>query len=127
MVARLSAIFLLTLVLAGTARAKWAVTASQTEQGSAAGIEHRRIELSDSGTGERATLDLALPGSRGVRVAPSSIVQARDRLGDEPLRWLFERTAETWAHQSARRHAWRGLAVYGADGTTVRVEVPCRS
>lgn len=68
-----------------------------------------------------ATLDLALPGTRGVRVAPSSIVQARDRLGDEPVRWLFERTAETWAHQSARRHAWRGLAVYGADGTTVRV------
>ena len=68
-----------------------------------------------------ATLDLALPGTRGVRVAPSSIVQARDRLGDEPLRWLFERTAQTWAHQSARRHEWRGLAVYGADGTTVRV------
>jgi hypothetical protein len=68
-----------------------------------------------------ATLDRALPGSRGVRVAPSSIVQARERLGDEPLRWLFERTAETWAHQSARRHQWRGLALYGADGTTVRV------
>ncbi len=62
-----------------------------------------------------ATLDLALPGSRGIRVAPSSIVQARERLGDEPLRWLFERTAETWAHASARTHAWRGLAVYGAE------------
>lgn len=68
-----------------------------------------------------ATLDLALPGSRGVRVAPSSIVQARERLGDEPLRWLFERTASTWGHASARTHAWRGLALYGADGTTVRV------
>ena len=68
-----------------------------------------------------ATLDLALPGSRGLRVAPSSIVQARERLGDEPLRWLFERTASTWGHASARTHAWRGLAVYGADGTTVRV------
>jgi hypothetical protein len=68
-----------------------------------------------------ATLDLALPGSRGIRVAPSSIVQARERLGDEPLRWLFERTASVWAHASARTHAWRGLAVYGADGTTVRV------
>lgn len=68
-----------------------------------------------------ATLDLALPGTRGVRVAPSSIVQARERLGEEPLRWLFERTAEVWAHASARTHAWRGLAVYGADGTTVRV------
>lgn len=68
-----------------------------------------------------ATLDLALPGSRGIRVAPSSIVQARERLGDEPLRWLFERTASAWAHASARTHAWRGLALYGADGTTVRV------
>ena len=68
-----------------------------------------------------ATLDLALPGSRGIRVAPSSIVQARERLGDEPLRWLFERTASTWAHASARKHDWRGLALYGADGTTVRV------
>lgn len=68
-----------------------------------------------------ATLDLALPGSRGIRVAPSSIVQARERLGSEPLRWLFERTASTWAHASARTHAWRGLALYGADGTTVRV------
>ncbi len=68
-----------------------------------------------------ATLDLALPGSRGIRVAPSSIVQARERLGDEPLRWLFERAASTWAHRSARAHEWRGLALYGADGTTVRV------
>jgi hypothetical protein len=67
------------------------------------------------------TLDLALPGRRGVRVAPSSIVQARERLGDEPLRWLFERTGETWGHASARAHAWRGLALYGADGTTIRV------
>ncbi len=68
-----------------------------------------------------ATLDLALPGKRGIRVAPRSIVQARERLGVEPLRWLFERTGETWAHASARAHAWRGLALYGADGTTVRV------
>jgi hypothetical protein len=68
-----------------------------------------------------STMDLALPGSRGIRVAPSSIVQARERLGDEPLRWLFERTGATWAHASARAHQWRGLAIYGADGTTVRV------
>ena len=68
-----------------------------------------------------ATMDLALPGSRGIRVAPSSIMQARERLGEAPLRWLFERTAAAWAHASARTHAWRGLAIYGADGTTVRV------
>jgi hypothetical protein len=68
-----------------------------------------------------AAMDLALPGKRGVRVAPSTIVQARERLGDDPIRWLFERTAPTWAHASARRLAWRGLALYGADGTTLRV------
>lgn len=66
-------------------------------------------------------MDLALPGSRGIRVAASSIVQARARLGDEPLRWLFERTASEWAHKSARTHAWRGLALYGVDSTTLRI------
>ena len=68
-----------------------------------------------------AELDLALPGRRGPRAASSSIAQARSRLGDDPIRWLFERCAESWAHASARRHAWRGLAVYGVDGTTLRL------
>ncbi len=68
-----------------------------------------------------AELDLALPGRRGPRAASSSVTQARDRLGDEPIRWLFERSAEAWAHASARRHAWRGLAIYGVDGTTLRL------
>jgi hypothetical protein len=68
-----------------------------------------------------AKLDLALPGRRGPTPAPSSISQARARVGEEPLRWLFERCSEKWAHESARAHAWRGLAVYGIDGTTVRV------
>lgn len=68
-----------------------------------------------------AELDLALPGRRGPRAASSSVTQARERLGDEPIRWLFERSAEAWAHASARRHAWRGLAVYGVDGTTIRL------
>jgi hypothetical protein len=68
-----------------------------------------------------AELDLALPGSRGPRAASSSVTQARERLGGEPIRWLFERSAEAWAHGSARRHAWRGLALYGVDGTTLRL------
>jgi len=46
-------------------------------------------------------LDLALPGSSHVTVAPSAISQARARLGQEPVRWLFERCANKWAHQSA--------------------------
>jgi hypothetical protein len=65
-------------------------------------------------------LHLALPGESGRGVVPSAPVQARGRLGDEPMRWLFERCAQTWAHQSADRHRYRGLALYGVDGTTVR-------
>ena len=64
-------------------------------------------------------LDLALPG--GGTIAKSSVSQARDRLGSEPLKWLFNRCARTWATRSANSHRWRGLALYGIDGTTVRV------
>jgi Insertion element 4 transposase N-terminal/Transposase DDE domain len=65
-------------------------------------------------------LHLALPGESGRGVVPSAPVQARARLGDEAMRWLFERCAQTWAHQSADRYRYRGLALYGVDGTTVR-------
>lgn len=37
------------------------------------------------------------------------------------MEWLFTRCADDWAHASARRHAWRGLALYGVDGSTLRV------
>ena len=66
-------------------------------------------------------LDLVLPGSGTASMAKSAVAQARRRLGDEPLKWLFEKCSEKWAHESARRHAWRGLALYAVDGTTVRV------
>lgn len=65
-------------------------------------------------------LDLALP-SNGDTVARSSVVQARQRLGSEPMKWLFERSALAWAHASADAHRWRGLALYGIDGSTLRV------
>jgi hypothetical protein len=65
-------------------------------------------------------LDLALPGI-SLTVAPSTVVEARARLGADPMEWLFSISAEHWAHKSARTHTWRGLALYGADGTTLRV------
>jgi hypothetical protein len=64
-------------------------------------------------------LELALPGSGTI--AKSSVSQARERLGSEPLKWLFGRCAKTWATRSADAHQWRGLSLYGIDGTTVRV------
>jgi hypothetical protein len=66
-------------------------------------------------------LELVLPGSGRASMAKSAVAQARARLGEEPLQWLFEKCSEKWGHESARRHEWRGLALYGVDGTTVRV------
>jgi hypothetical protein len=68
-----------------------------------------------------ALLDLALPSEKGDSAAKSAITQARQRLGEEPMAYLFVTTADRWAQASARRHQWRGLALYGVDGTTNRV------
>lgn len=70
-------------------------------------------------------LDLVLPSSKtstvpGI-VTGSAVVQARDRLGAAPMAQLFELTATHWAHTSAERHRWRGLTIYGIDGTALRV------
>lgn len=67
-------------------------------------------------------LQLALPGSGARKIAPSAVVQARSRLGDEPLRWLFERCSAEWALSSAREFSWRGLSLFGIDATTVRLQ-----
>lgn len=73
-------------------------------------------------TGVARHLDLALPAPDGTRtVASSALTQARARLGAEPMEWLFLRSAEEFAHRSADRDRWRGLALYGVDGTTLRV------
>jgi len=64
-------------------------------------------------------LDIALPSPRGA-VARSAIPSARRRLGDAPVKYLFERTAKSWSVRSADRHRWRGLAVYGIDGSSLR-------
>ena len=67
-------------------------------------------------------LDIALPAADGSRtVAASALVQARTRLGAEPMEWLFVRTSDEWAHRSADAHRWHGLALYAVDGTTLRV------
>ena len=67
-------------------------------------------------------LDVALPAPDGSRtVASSALTQARARLGPEPMEWLFLRSAEEWANRAADIDRWRGLALYGVDGTTLRV------
>src|SRR5437870_1632889 len=68
-------------------------------------------------------LDLVVPTPHGVRqrVTNAAIVQARDQLGAAPLATLFTQTAQAWALPAAAADRWRGLAVYGLDGTTLRV------
>ena len=66
-------------------------------------------------------LGLALPDPRQTLVARSAITQARRRLSDEPLAYLFTTTAAHWAGRSADADRWRGLSLYGMDGTTLRV------
>lgn len=68
-----------------------------------------------------AMLGLALPAASGQTPAKSSIAQARSRLGEDPLAYLFSITADRWAAESADRHRWRGLSLHGLDGTTLRV------
>jgi hypothetical protein len=60
-----------------------------------------------------------VPSSRTV--AASAIPQGRYRVGAAPIAAIFARTAEAWTHVAADQHRWRGLALYGIDGTTFRV------
>ena len=66
-------------------------------------------------------LELALPDRKETLIAKSAISKARQRLGEDPLAYLFTATAAEWATRSANEHRWRGLALYGLDGTTMRV------
>jgi len=56
-----------------------------------------------------------------ARISHSSTCEARNRLGCAALALLFVHSANKWAQASADALRWRGLAVYGVDGTTLRV------
>ncbi len=67
-------------------------------------------------------LDLVMPELEQDReVSHSAIIQARERLGCEPLAMLFGDTARHWATAAADTLRWRGLAVYGVDGSTMLI------
>lgn len=53
-------------------------------------------------------------------LAPSAAIRARIRLGAEPVRLLFEAIAGAWSRIGEEK--WRGLAVYGLDGSHLRVD-----
>ena len=59
-------------------------------------------------------LDIMLPGSRPF-VAPSAVIQARQRLGSEAVRRVFTQTAQLWHNATPHPH-WCGLTLLAIDG-----------
>jgi len=69
-----------------------------------------------------AHLDLALPkGTSCEGISPGAIPLARARLGVAPVQRLFELTAEHWAIHPAESDRWRGLSLFAADGSCLRI------
>ncbi|WP_299998782.1 IS4 family transposase [uncultured Cedecea sp.] len=63
-------------------------------------------------------LDVVLPGKRPF-VAPSAVVQARQRLGADAVRLVFEKTCRLWFEKTPLSH-WNGLTLMAVDGTLWR-------
>ncbi|EHZ3054274.1 IS4 family transposase, partial [Salmonella enterica subsp. enterica] len=63
-------------------------------------------------------LDIMLPGSRPF-VAPSAVIQARQRLGSEAVRRVFTQTAQLWHGATTHPH-WCGLTLLAVDGVVWR-------
>lgn len=65
-------------------------------------------------------LELALPDASVRYVSKSAAAQARQRLGAEPVRWLFEKSAQAWCEQDKQAYVFKGLQLFAMDGTTLR-------
>lgn len=63
-------------------------------------------------------LDILLPGNRPF-VAPSAVVQARQRLGAEAVKQVFEQTQSLWHSKTPHPH-WCNLRLLGVDGVVWR-------
>src|SRR3990167_2144027 len=63
-------------------------------------------------------LDILLPGKRPF-VAPSAVVQARQRLGEGAVREVFAQTQALWQAATPHPH-WCGLRLLGVDGVIWR-------
>ena len=68
-----------------------------------------------------ALLGVALPAKNSEYVVKIALPQARARIGDEPLEYIFTASGAEWGRKSADAHRYRGLAVYAVDGATMRV------
>lgn len=62
-----------------------------------------------------------IAGGNPDGVAPSALPQARQRLGEAPVKAVFEEMTKDLREQVAAAPRWRGLSVCGIDGTTLCV------
>ena len=63
-------------------------------------------------------LDIVLAGKRPF-VTPGAVVQARQRLGADVVRLVFEKTRRLWFEKTLLSH-WNGLMLMAVDGTLWR-------
>ena len=61
-------------------------------------------------------LDLTING----KVVPSAVSDARKRLGPAPLSYIFEVLARSWSDRITAQTRWRGMRLFGVDGTSIR-------
>lgn len=66
-------------------------------------------------------LDLALPELEDRFVTASAACQARQRLGAEPLHWLFQTSAKAWHSEDHATYQFHGMSLLAMDGTTLRL------
>jgi hypothetical protein len=67
------------------------------------------------------SLDLAMPELADRCITSSATTQARQRVGAEPLKWLFESSAKQWISQDQDQFLFHGLSLLAMDGTTLRL------
>lgn len=55
-------------------------------------------------------------------LAKSGISKARERLGEQPMAWLFQQCAAHWGVERYPDDSWHGLQVFAVDGALLRTQ-----
>ena len=66
-------------------------------------------------------LDLALPDLSDRCVTSSGVSQAKERLGPEAMRWLFDVSARAWHSEEPDKYLFHGMTLLAMDGTVLRL------
>jgi len=68
-------------------------------------------------------LNICADGLAGDELlARSALSQARQRLGEEPMKWLFKQCASVWGQERYPQDDWRGLQLFAIDGALFRTQ-----